>query len=136
MKLKFLLAALLLATAGSAAAQEIDFGKLEFVERCAVCHGEEGKGDGLVGELFTRKPKNLQLLAKENGGVFPFDVVIESIDGRREIAGHGNSNMPVWGDYLMAESLNDRNINPKDAAMVTHARILAISFYLESIQAE
>jgi mono/diheme cytochrome c family protein len=136
MKTFCLVASLLLASTGSVGAQDVSFGKAEFVERCAVCHGEEGSGDGLVGELFRQKPKNLQIIAKENGGVFPFDVVIASIDGRRDIAGHGDSNMPVWGDYLMAESLESRNINPKDAATVTHARILAISFYLESIQAK
>ena len=140
MKFNLLLKVFLLASSGVAvsqvAAQDVAFGKTEFLQRCAVCHGDEGIGDGIVGELFAQKPANLQLLAKEHGGVFPFDTVMESIDGRRDIAGHGRTDMPVWGDYLMAESLESRSISPKDAATVTHARILAIAFFLHSLQVE
>ncbi len=65
-----------------ALAQDMQVGKGMFVERCAVCHGETGAGDDVVGGLFTQKPKDLQLLAKENNGEFPNARVYRSIDGR------------------------------------------------------
>ncbi len=118
-----------------AVAQDSFLGQQEFVERCSVCHGAEGKGDGIVGELFAQKPKNLRVLASENSGVFPFAAVYESIDGQRDVAAHGgDSQMPVWGDYLIAEALERRNIDPKDAQLIVEARILALVQYIQSLQ--
>lgn len=124
-----------LSAAEPAAAQDAVLGAAEFKERCSVCHGEQGKGDGMVGELFAQKPRNLTLLAKENGGAFPFDAVMQSIDGRKEIRGHGDSRMPVWGEYLMVEALESRSIDKKDAFLVVQGRILALTYYIQSIQA-
>lgn len=117
-----------------AVAQDVVLGKAEFEERCSVCHGITGKGDGIVGELFAQKPRNLTTLAKENGGVFPFEAVYQAIDGRREIRGHGTTRMPVWGEYLMVEALEDRFIDKKDAYLVVQGRILALVYYLQSVQ--
>ena len=90
-----------------ALAEEMSRGKEVFTERCAVCHGAEGKGDGVVGELFRQKPKDLTLLAKENGGVFPTERVYQAIDGRARVPAHGETNMPVWGEFFMVQSLDD-----------------------------
>lgn len=128
----FAMSLFLLAT--SAHAQDPFLGSQEFTQRCAVCHGDTGAGDGLVGELFAQRPKDLRILAKENGGVFPFAAVYESIDGRRDIAAHGNSEMPIWGEYLMAESLERRGVTETDAQMVVQARIIALVQYIQSIQ--
>ncbi|MGB8814900.1 MAG: cytochrome c [Paracoccaceae bacterium] len=116
-------------------AQDVPLGATEFEARCAVCHGKTGAGDGIVGELFDRKPKNLTLLAKENGGVFPFDAVYQSIDGRREIAGHGGSKMPIWGDYFMAESLKN-DFGDDNAYLLVQGRVLSLVYFLQSIQAK
>jgi len=133
--LKMAIAAVIGATGASAvSAQDAELGKEQFEQRCAVCHGIEGTGDGAVGELFAQKPKNLQLLAKDNGGVFPFIETYQAIDGRRDIAAHGNTEMPIWGDYLMVEAIEDRSINPKDARMIVEGRILSLVYYIQSIQ--
>jgi mono/diheme cytochrome c family protein len=113
-----------------ALAQDMQVGKGMFLERCAVCHGETGAGDDVVGGLFTQKPKDLQLLTKENNGEFLYARVYRSIDGRLDIAAHENSEMPIWGDYLMAEALEDRGINPKDAVSIVDARIISRVFYI------
>lgn len=122
--------------AAPSAAQEAELGEEIYQQRCAVCHGAEGGGDGLVGELLERRPKNLRLLAQENNGAFPFSEVYQAIDGRREIAGHGNPDMPIWGEFFMEDAIADRGINPKDARYVTQGRVLAVVYYLESIQAQ
>ncbi|MDH3264274.1 MAG: c-type cytochrome [Paracoccaceae bacterium] len=122
--------------AAPAVAQDTEHGQEIYVERCAVCHGAEGGGDGVVGELLARRPKNLRLLAKDNGGTFPADMVAQVIDGRTTIPGHGNPDMPIWGEYFMSQALEDRAINQKDARFVVDGRIMAVVAFLESIQSE
>ncbi|NNJ73664.1 MAG: hypothetical protein HKP56_00725 [Anderseniella sp.] len=72
----------------------------EYYRLCAVCHGEEGRGDGPMSRMLKTPPPNLTLLAKNNGGHFPFLSVLEMIDGRNMIAVHGSREMPVWGQSL------------------------------------
>lgn len=122
--------------AGPALAEEPVVGKASYERNCAACHGATGAGDGLVTELFQQKPKNLALLAKENGGVFPFDRVYQYIDGRAATKGHGPTNMPIWGDYFMVESLNNPNLDPQNAKAIVEGRILAVVYYLQTLQAK
>jgi mono/diheme cytochrome c family protein len=130
-------AVVLIALGGGAAAQEADLGREIYLERCAICHGPEGSGDGIVGELFAKKPADLKLLARTAGGAFPFSEVYQAIDGRRAIAGHGGeSQMPVWGEYFMQSAIDDPRIDPKNARIVTQGRILALTYYLETIQVD
>jgi len=129
-----ILTTIIVSAGGSANAQDAFLGKSEFVQRCAVCHGEEGAGDGMVGELFATRPRDLRVIARGNGGTFPLDAVYESIDGQRDVAAHGWREMPIWGDYLNAEALENRNISAADAAMVVEARIVALALYIQSIQ--
>ena len=127
-------AALLAASAGFPQSRQIELGKEIYDDKCAVCHGLDGRGDGPVGELFAQRPRNLLTLARDNGGAFPFSEVFTSVDGRREIRGHGDTQMPVWGRYFMIDSIEDPTINEKDAWYVTQGRVLALTFYLESVQ--
>ncbi len=136
--MKYLITTTCLLTAGIAAsaagAQETDFGKSLFEQNCAVCHGADGGGDGPVAELFAKRPRNLKLLAEANSKAFPFSEVYQSIDGRREIAGHGTTEMPVWGALFEADAL-PKTIHPGiDADEIVQTRILALVYYLQSIQ--
>ena len=72
----------------------------EYYRLCAVCHGEGGRGDGPMLRMLKTPPPNLTLLAKNNGGHFPFLSVLEMIDGRNMYAAHGSREMPVWGVSL------------------------------------
>jgi mono/diheme cytochrome c family protein len=78
-------------------AQTVDPGQIEFLSRCAPCHGAEGKGKGPMSAAHKATPTDLTVLAKNNGGVFPFSKVYEVIDGRKVVAAHGTREMPVWG---------------------------------------
>ena len=72
----------------------------EYYRLCAVCHGEGGYGNGPMSRMLKTPPPNLTLLAKNNGGHFPFLRVLEMIDGRNMIEVHGSREMPVWGESL------------------------------------
>ena len=97
-------------------AQGEDAGRTEYVANCGSCHGRSAKGDGPVGEALRTRPPDLTLLAKNNDGVFPGEVLHQIIDGRRTLRAHGNYEMPVWGGSISRE------------------RILAIIGYLRSLQ--
>jgi hypothetical protein len=118
----------------SASAQSLEEGEQEFMDRCAVCHGEEGAGDGILSDLLIHEPRNLQLLEAENENVFPYERVYNSIKGDVDVPAHGSSGMPIWGPYLMEEVLEDEGINPKDAGDIVRGRILELVFYIASIQ--
>lgn len=68
---------------------------------CASCHGTTAEGTGDVAQYLRVKPSDLTLLAQENGGTFPFEMVVKVIDGRKSVPGHGQGEMPVWGDALL-----------------------------------
>ena len=125
---------ILVSVSGAVIAQEIDFGKASFDRNCAVCHGPDGAGDGPVAELFAQRPRNLKTLAKDNGGPFPFSETYQSINGRRDIAGHGSSEMPIWGDIFMADALPKTMHPGVSAEEIVQGRILSVVYYLETIQ--
>ena len=72
---------------------------------CAMCHGTEARGDGPLAQELKVKPANLTEITKRRGGEFPFELVIQIIDGRQKVRGHGGGEMPVWGEaFLVTES--------------------------------
>jgi len=75
--------------AGCADLATKDVGKEEYETKCVICHGVSGKGDGPQALALAKKPADLTVLAKNNGGVFPASRVHEIIDGRLEVAAHG-----------------------------------------------
>ena len=113
--------------AAPSASQEIGVivsGKAEFQTSCAVCHGTDAKGSGPMAGVLRERPANLTLLGKINGGMFPFRRVIETIDGRHDVASHGGRDMPIWG----------MRFREQQDPTVVRARILELTLYLESIQ--
>lgn len=112
-----------------------EIGKQEFTRSCAACHGEGGKGDGLVAGLLLAKPPDLTLISKRHNGEFPASWVYRIIDGRNEMRPHGSKEMPIWGDRYRADALRGLPL-PLDvgADAVVHGRILSLVFYLDLIQ--
>ena len=98
-----------------------------FAKHCATCHGADGEGGGPVASAMKVTPPNLRSLAKRNGGTFPRDAVAAYIDGRKQIASHGDRLMPVWGDFLQRPE--DKN---PDAEV--RARIEALADFIERLQ--
>ncbi len=87
---------------------DVDIGKWEFDSHCAICHGLSGTGQGIepYWSYLSKTPPNLTSLSKNNGGVFPFARVYQTIDGREQVQAHGTREMPVWGRDYMAMSAN------------------------------
>ncbi len=103
-----------------------------YLKYCSACHGEAGKGDGVVSGFLRPKPPDLTQLAKQAGGKFPFVEVMKDIDGTTTIRAHGDSDMPVWGESFRHE-LRD---GPPDDQVRVRGRLMLITEYIESIQAK
>lgn len=130
-----LLGVVLLSGTGTIYAQQkkqFDFGKREYDSKCAVCHGVNGKGDGLYRPWLTKSPTDLTVLSKNNGGVFPFDRVYNIIDGRLTVRAHGPADMPIWGAHYKAdETFFDA---PYDPEAYVRTRVLALTEYISRLQ--
>ena len=141
---KKLLISIIMATNTCVWAQDLEKGRIEFLSKCAGCHGSDGKGTGPMSSKFKIKPADLTVLAKRNNGVFSSDAVAEAVDGRRAIELHRNE-MPIWGcrrgpppgspkktyEPKPIDSLLDMPCDPEE---VIRKRILDIVEYLAHIQ--
>ena len=120
------------ASAQTSAEQEVaNSGKPAFELYCATCHGRDAKGGGPASNLLTVKPADLTMISKKNNGTFPFWRVYGVIDGREDIKGHGDREMPIWGAEFRAQA----GSSPV-AQSQTRGRILELVYYLQSIQAK
>ena len=108
----------------------VNTGKYVYLRRCAVCHGESAKGDGVYGPLLTVEPTDLTTLVARNGGKFPFDRVLETISGSELLPAHGARDMPIWGQEFAREA----ELLGVDAQTLARARVLEIMAYLAEIQ--
>jgi len=128
-----LLVGALISTATRARLQETEViagGELEYQNHCAICHGVDGKGRGIMSKFLTIQPADLTQVSKKNAGRFPFWQVYRVIDGRDEINGHGMREMPIWGARFQTDA---RDSDPDSRAQVA-GRILSLVFYLQQIQ--
>jgi mono/diheme cytochrome c family protein len=110
MRQAMVLSAALLAGAGAPAraadgpdAEAVKAGAVLFKIHCASCHGASGRGDGKAAPGLEYVPADLTRISQRNKGKFPFDRVVQIVDGREPMKGHGGTDMPVWGDVLLSE---------------------------------
>jgi mono/diheme cytochrome c family protein len=124
-----ILVALLALTARPVAAQS---GKQDYETYCADCHGTGGKGNGPALQVIPMNPlpPDLTQLAKKNGGKFPVDEVVDTIDGRKNIPSHERIQMPFLGTTLQKPG---QEFTPQSDAEVKR-RIEAMARYVESLQ--
>lgn len=131
-------AAFLLCATFGVSAQEISenakAGAAEFANSCASCHGRDGKGAGFLTRLFRGvDPGDLTQLSQNNDGAFPTERVFEVIDGRAEVAAHGDRKMPVWGDRYWETAMSEfgpEEFNEQRA----RNRVLELVVFLQEIQ--
>lgn len=98
-----------------------------YISYCAICHGEDGKGNGPMADMLTAAPANLTTIAMRRDGAYPNDEVYKIIDGQVNVPGHGTEEMPIWGKtFQESEQLEDQE--------EVEERINNLVAYLESIQ--
>ena len=102
-----------------------------YLDACSICHGAFGRGDGSMANMLEKAPADLTQLSKNNGGVFPWRFVYETIDGRLLTDAHGQRDMPIWGEVwtraVPAEQARQSDVYVK-------GRILELMLYLDAIQ--
>ncbi len=125
---------LLLSTTVFAQQKTTDAGKKEFEISCALCHGMDAKGEGMVGAALKVKPTDLTVLSKNNGGVFPIEHVTEVIDGRAQVKIHGSRDMPIWGTRYSINAAEHYVDVPYDQEAYVKSHILILVDYLYRIQ--
>lgn len=132
----FIAAAILAATQIPAYAQKVglDPGKRSYEIQCAICHGIDAKGNGFYAASLKVPPPDLTALSKKNGGVFPLDRVIKTIDGRTEIAAHGSRDMPIWGQRWGAAAAEYYVDVPYNHEVLIRLRIFSLVDYLNRVQ--
>ncbi|HTT76765.1 MAG TPA: c-type cytochrome [Candidatus Binataceae bacterium] len=137
-------------TVGSAGAQNLEgnrpslgpggavtSGKIEFREYCAQCHGLNATGDGPVAPALKKKPANLTLLSKNNGGVFPEQEVRDFINGTKTAASHGTREMPIWGyAFMFRQGAHTGSGGPPLTQREVDQKINMLVTYVKSIQAD
>jgi len=72
-------------------------GKDLFKSYCASCHGLDAKGHGPMAASLKISPSDLRRISIRNHDTFPMMRIEKIIAGEESPAGHGSSEMPVWG---------------------------------------
>jgi len=104
---------------------DIEIGHDLYIAYCNFCHGEYG--DASVGDLLKVKPPDLTHISQRRNGVFPDEEIYKIIDGEEALkTGHGDRDMPIWGETLA----NSENV---DEVMVPK-KIYQLIEYLKTIQ--
>ncbi|MFN4129825.1 MAG: c-type cytochrome [Paracoccaceae bacterium] len=113
------------------ASEEFAVGQDEYIAACAACHGEAADGKGEIAIMFKEGVPDLTGIAKRNDGVFPLLKVIQSIDGRAVIRGHGNP-MPMFGQRFRADADSQGAMLGGEA--IARGRVLELALYIQSSQ--
>lgn len=126
-----------LAASALAPAAEPSLGQREYQNRCMMCHGSTGKGDGWLAQYLINRAPSLTQLKKNNSGVFPAADVFEIIIGRKSVGVHGPREMPVWGTIYRTEQQSADNAKSKARAAderAVRAKIRALTDYIAGLQ--
>ena len=118
--------------AGSDAATREDFLGL-----CADCHGADARGNGPLAKNLSKVPPDLTRIQERANGKFNEKAVFDWIIGLDTPSFHGTREMPIWGDWLMDETLEGgTSLEAAHAAeKEIERRVMALVKYLEAMQA-
>ncbi|MCC7322014.1 MAG: c-type cytochrome [Rubellimicrobium sp.] len=126
----------LLALAGILLAACVESGQPDgrslFADNCASCHGADARGAGPAAAGLPVAPPDLTGIAARNGGTFPRDRVMSTIDGYSR-GQHGAQVMPEFG----AGDLGPTVIVEDGAGngIPVPADLLALADYIAALQA-
>jgi mono/diheme cytochrome c family protein len=106
-------------------------GRAAFLESCSACHGADARGTGPLAPGLDPRPSDLTTIAARNGGVFPRDRVMSTIDGFARGA-HFSPAMPEFGETDLGQTVIVEE-TPGVGTPIPE-KLLALADYLESIQ--
>ena len=107
----------------------IALGQQLFEQRCASCHGADGKGHGSDTTTLSIQPPDLTTLSQRSGGTFPAPRIVEIITYGGNIKAHGTGPMPIWGRIF-----SDEGGRGRIGAATSRQNVVALKRYLETIQ--
>jgi mono/diheme cytochrome c family protein len=97
-----------------------------FQDRCAVCHGVDGRGHGPDSVVVRHPVADLTLISQRSGGKFPYQRVRGIIAGEETgLLSQGDREMPLWGP-VFHEVESDQDWG--------EVRLDAITRHIESMQ--
>jgi mono/diheme cytochrome c family protein len=107
-------------------AENVPSGEKLYKQNCAMCHGNDLKGNGPAPPPFRDVPPDLTTLARRHGGKFPDQYFADVMRNGVVLPAHGPAEMPRWGsDFKARDQL--------DSTQVT-LRITNLSNYIKSLQ--
>lgn len=95
------------ADTAAAPIDEVALGNKVYADRCALCHGPEGKGDGPAAAGLNPKPRN------HTDGAY---MSTRTDADLMQVITNGKGGMPAWGSVLSEQEI---------AAVLKHVRSLA-----------
>jgi mono/diheme cytochrome c family protein len=122
--------------AALAAAGERVSANEDFLALCADCHGADARGNGPLTKNLTKIPPDLTRIEQRDHGKFDEKAVFDWILGINTPNFHGTREMPIWGDWLMDETLEDgTSLEAAHAAeKEINRRVQALVKYLKALQ--
>lgn len=132
------LAAILIVISADGASAASDTARQDFITLCADCHNADARGNGPLAKNLTKIPPDLTRIKERAHGKFDEKAVYDWILGLKMTQSHGTREMPVWGDWLMDEAIEDNtSLDAAEAAEKEIARrVMGIVKYIESLQVE
>lgn len=116
------------AVAEAVAKTPVEEGYEWYISYCTMCHGEDGKGSGILADSLKQPPVDLTTIALRRAE-FPRDVIAKIIAGVENVPGHSTGDMPAWFEtFKESERITDE--------AVLNEKIDHIVAYLETIQLE
>jgi mono/diheme cytochrome c family protein len=88
-----------------------------YKENCAVCHGNDGKGNGAPPAASPSQdhPPDLTTLAQRHNGKFPEAYVADVLRNGVKMRDHGPAEMPGWGIIFKSmPKSNETEVKPKN----------------------
>ncbi len=105
-------------------------GLAEYKRSCAVCHGLDAKGNGVMAVALKNTPADLTKISKQNDGKFPHERIYKTIEGLDQLTEHGTREMPIWGEKYRKEA----HLTSEDEHLYLRGRMFELMIYLQSIQ--
>ena len=114
-------------------ADAVEAGRQQFEDKCVVCHGASGVGDGVLADGLRQRPADLTRISMRNGGTFPASETFSKIWGREVeiISTHKMSEMPAF--YNAPVFGHDKEFE-ESAGRLSPQQIRNIIAYLVTIQ--